>query len=108
QREAAALAVDGELARGERHVATVSVASLPDGEANQLEAIQLAAGEVHLGVGEFPGWDVAIVRQDADGGANCTLHGSSPCEGRLSGRCGGSTGTSDVGISDARRLQALP
>ena len=55
QREAAAFTVDRVLPRGERDVAAAAGAPFPDGEADQLQAVELAAGEVQFGIGEFAG-----------------------------------------------------
>jgi hypothetical protein len=46
QREAAALTIDGVLARRERDVAATAAAALPDGEADQLQAVELSVGEM--------------------------------------------------------------
>src|ERR671918_487226 len=50
QEEAAALTIGGELARGERDVLASAVLSRPDAEADQPQAIELAAGKVEFGV----------------------------------------------------------
>src|SRR5688500_20316115 len=50
QREAAALTVDRIGARRERDVAAATAAALPDGEADQLQAVEHAFGEVQLGI----------------------------------------------------------
>ena len=55
QREAATLTVDGVLARREGDVASATTAALPDGEADQLQAVEHAVGEVQLGIREFAG-----------------------------------------------------
>ena len=64
QREAPALAVDRVLTRRERDVAARAVTSLPDGEANQLHAIEHALAEVQFGVGEFAGRVALVVAAD--------------------------------------------
>src|SRR5690606_28426987 len=60
EREVPPLAVDRERPRRERDDPPASVAPLPDGEANELEAIELAASVVDLGVGELAGWRGSI------------------------------------------------
>src|SRR5713226_4026037 len=64
KREAALLAVDGVLTCGEGHVAARTAAALPDPEANQLEAVERAAGEVQLGVCESSDRVTFVVRFD--------------------------------------------
>ena len=54
QREAATLAVHRVLPGWKRHIAPARLA-LPDREADQLEAVEVAAGEVQLGVGGLSG-----------------------------------------------------
>src|SRR4051812_19057077 len=44
QREAATLTIDGVLASREGDVAATSTAALPDGEADQLQAVELSVG----------------------------------------------------------------
>src|SRR5829696_597458 len=67
QRKAAALTIDGVLACRERDVAATTAATLPDGEADQLQAVELSVGEMQLGIREFA-WGVAfVVRRDFDG-----------------------------------------
>src|SRR4029434_6242254 len=58
--EAAALTIGGELARGERDVLASAVLSRPDAEADQPQAIELAAGEVEFGVRELAGRHVPV------------------------------------------------
>jgi hypothetical protein len=53
QREAAAFAVDGVLARGERDVPAIAGAAFPDGEADQLQPVEGAVGEVELRVSQL-------------------------------------------------------
>ena len=53
QREAPALAVDGILPRGKRHVPAGAASALPHGEAGQLEPVERAGGEVEFRVGEL-------------------------------------------------------
>ena len=60
QREAPPLAVDRILPRGERDVAPAAVATFPDRESDQLQAVERTLGEVQLGVGELP-WRVSLV-----------------------------------------------
>jgi hypothetical protein len=55
QREAATFTIDGVLACRERHGAAVATASLPDGEPDQLQAIEFAVDEMQLGIREFAG-----------------------------------------------------
>src|SRR2546430_7146553 len=55
QCEAATVTVDDVLARREGDVATATAAPLPDGEADQLHAVELAVGEMQLGIREFAG-----------------------------------------------------
>ena len=43
----------GELARREADVLATAVASLPDGEAHELQPVELTAGEVDLRVGQL-------------------------------------------------------
>src|SRR5690606_28677164 len=74
EREVPPLAMDGERPRGERDDAPAPVAPLPDGKANELEAIELAASEVDLGVGELAGGRGSIGAQDLDRG----FHGVPP------------------------------
>src|SRR4029077_3207398 len=45
QCEAATLTIDGVLAGGKGDVAATAAATLPDGEADQLQAVELSAGE---------------------------------------------------------------
>src|SRR5262249_382834 len=78
QREAAALAVHGVLPRGEGHVATVAAATLPDAEADQLEADERTIAKVQLGIGELSRRVALVVRRDLDrefrGGRACRSH----------------------------------
>jgi hypothetical protein len=60
QEETAPLPVGGELARGERDVLPRSILSRPDGESDQPQAIELAAGEVQFGIREFARRHVTI------------------------------------------------
>ena len=77
QREAAFLAVNRELTRGERDVLSHAVSSLPHSEPNQLQAVEFSAGEVQFGVGELalrnvacryggssllPSWSFSLIR----------------------------------------------
>src|SRR5207244_194040 len=48
QREAATLTIDCVLARRERDVAAVASATFPNGEANQLQTVENAVGEMQL------------------------------------------------------------
>src|SRR5262249_16920659 len=64
QREAGALTVDGILARRERDAAAGATTS-PDAEADQLQAVELAADEMQLGFGEFVGRVAFLVRLDS-------------------------------------------
>src|SRR6516165_8836295 len=66
QREAAALTIDGVLACRERDVAAVAATPLPDAEADELQAIELAVDEVQLGIGEFAGRRAFLVWRDFD------------------------------------------
>jgi hypothetical protein len=66
QRETAALTIDGVLARRERNVAAVATASLPDAEADQLLAVEIAVDEMQLGIGEFAGRIAFVVWRDFD------------------------------------------
>jgi hypothetical protein len=66
QREVASFAVDHERSRRERDVATGPVALLPDAEAEQLQAIQLAADELQFGVRELVLGFVLLVANDVD------------------------------------------
>ena len=61
-----ALTVDRVLARGERDVAATAAAALPDGEPDQLQAVEHAVGEVQLGIREFAGRVGFVVRNDLD------------------------------------------
>ena len=54
------------LARGEGHVATGAAAALPDAESDQLEAVEVAAGKVQLGVGELARGVAVVVGEDLD------------------------------------------
>ena len=67
QGKAAPLSVDGVLTGREGDVPTGTSAAFPDAEANQLEPLERAAGEVQLGVGELSGRVALVVR--------CDLHG---------------------------------
>src|ERR1700719_2688150 len=67
QGKAASLSVDGVLTGREGDVATGAAAALPNAEANQLQPLERAAGEVQLGVGELSGRVALVVR--------CDLHG---------------------------------
>jgi hypothetical protein len=53
EREVAALAMKGELARRKRDAESVAVATFPDAESDQLQSVELAAAEVQLGVGQL-------------------------------------------------------
>jgi hypothetical protein len=64
--EAAALTVDGVLARRERDVAAIAAAALPHGEPDQLQAVELAACEMQLGFREFAGRVPLVVGGDLD------------------------------------------
>src|SRR5262249_21721964 len=66
QCEAATLPVDGVLARREGDVASTS-APLPDGEADQLQAFELAVAEVQLGVRQLAGGLLFLVGKNLDG-----------------------------------------
>src|SRR6185295_11164766 len=66
QRKAAALTIDGVLVRRERDVAPRATAALPDAEADQLQAVERAVGEMQLGIGEFAGRVAFVVRGDLD------------------------------------------
>src|SRR5438093_1473622 len=66
QRKGATFTVHGVLARREGDVATATAATLPDGEADQLQACELAVAEVQLGIGEFAGRVAFVVRCDLD------------------------------------------
>src|SRR2546430_6338539 len=66
QGKAATLTVDSVLARREGDVATATAATLPDGEADQLQACELSVAEVQLGIGEFAGRVAFVVRCDLD------------------------------------------
>src|SRR6266511_1998963 len=66
QREAAALTVNRILARWECDVAASTGATLPDGEADQLQAPEYAVGEMQLGIGEFAGRVAFVVWDDLD------------------------------------------
>ena len=66
QRKAAALTIDGVLARRERDVAPRATAALSDAEADQLQAVERAVGEMQLGIGEFAGRVAFVVRGDLD------------------------------------------
>jgi hypothetical protein len=57
QREAAPLAVHRELTRGEADVLAMTVSGLPDGKSHELQAIELSAGEMNLGVPQLATWD---------------------------------------------------
>jgi hypothetical protein len=52
QREATPLTMGGELTRREGDVLACAVPTRPDAEADQLQAIELATGEVEFGVRE--------------------------------------------------------
>ena len=60
QREAASLAVHGELAGREADVLAFAVAALPDGEADELQPVEFPAGEVDLRVGELARGGVTV------------------------------------------------
>ncbi len=70
QRKAAPLTIDGVLARRERDVAATAAAALPDGEAGQLQAVELSVGEMQLGIREFAGRVAFVVRRDGDDDAH--------------------------------------
>ena len=53
QRETASFTVDGVRACREGDVASATGTAFPDGEADQLQAVEFAAGEMQLGIGEF-------------------------------------------------------
>jgi len=67
QGKAAPLSVDGVLTGREGDVPTGTAAAFPDAEANLLEPLERAAGEMQLGVGELSGRVALVVR--------CDLHG---------------------------------
>src|SRR5439155_522656 len=60
EREATSLTIGGELARRERDALSGAVTPCPDGEADQPQAIELAAGEMEFGVRELAGRHVAV------------------------------------------------
>ena len=62
QSEAATLTVDRVLARRERDVPAISRATFPDGEADQLQTVEYAIGEMQLGIREFAGRVPLLVR----------------------------------------------
>src|SRR6266545_1143766 len=64
QREAATFTIDRVLARRERDVAAVATATFPDGEPDQLQAVEYAVGEMQLGIREFAGRVAFVVRDD--------------------------------------------
>src|SRR5580704_19129931 len=67
QGKAAPLSVDGVLTGREGDVPAGTAAAFPDAEANELQPLERAAGEVQLGVGELSGRVALVVR--------CDLHG---------------------------------
>src|SRR4051812_31089831 len=66
QREATTVTIDDILARREGDVATATSASLPDGEADQLQSFESAVGKVQLGIREFAARVAFVVRSDLD------------------------------------------
>src|SRR4051812_10050945 len=66
QREAATVTIHDVLARREGDVATATAASLPDGEADQLQSFESAVGKMQLGIREFAGRVAFVVRRDLD------------------------------------------
>src|SRR5205823_13006114 len=74
QREAAALAVDRVGSRRERDVAPAPAAALPHGEADELQAVEHAFGEVKFRVGKLA-WRVALVVARGDFDEHGVLHG---------------------------------
>src|SRR5689334_16036693 len=64
QREAAAFTVDGICTRREGDVTSATAASLPHGEADQLQAVENAFGEMQFGIGEFAGNTRFLVWRD--------------------------------------------
>ncbi len=61
QQEAATVTAHGVLTRRERDVLAVAVAARPYGKSDQLQAIEIAASEVDLGVCELAGGLVTVV-----------------------------------------------
>src|SRR2546425_1384843 len=61
QRKAATFTVDRVLASGEGDVAATTRATLPDGEADQLQAFEHAVGEMQLGIREFARGGLLVV-----------------------------------------------
>src|SRR4029078_12819048 len=64
--EAATVTVDDVLARWEGDVATATAAALPDGEADQLHAVEFAIVEMQLGIREVSGRVPFVVRSELD------------------------------------------
>src|SRR5688572_8829265 len=64
ERERAAFAIDAVLPGGEGDVAPVAGATLPDGEANQLQALERAVAEVEFDVSEFARRIAVVIRDD--------------------------------------------
>jgi hypothetical protein len=66
QRERAPLAIHGILPRRERHIAARARATLPNGEANQLQPLERAAREVQLHIRQLPRRIALVVCDDLD------------------------------------------
>jgi hypothetical protein len=66
QREAATFTIDAVLTRRERDVVPVATAPLPDGESDQLQAVEFAVDEMQLGIREFVGRGAFLVWADFD------------------------------------------
>jgi hypothetical protein len=67
KREAPTFTIYRVLASGKRDVASATGATFPDGEADQLQAVEFAVGEVQLGIREFAGRVLFVVWGDMDG-----------------------------------------
>jgi hypothetical protein len=65
QCEAATFTIDGVLPRRERDVAAVATSPFPDGETDQLQAVEFAVDEMQLGIGEFAGRVAFLVWSDS-------------------------------------------
>jgi hypothetical protein len=76
QRKAAALTIDGVLACREGRVAATAATAFPDGEADQLQAVELSVDEMQLGIREFAGrvpvWSVMVAGESSSTGAVVT------------------------------------
>src|SRR5262245_48705928 len=78
QGEVAPITVHGELTRRERDSAAVAVAPPPDGESDQLQAIEWLSDKVQFGVGEFLDGLRSFVAKNLHGYSHGVLRAEGP------------------------------